>query len=170
MYDAIPEAGKLYYTLLRGNTPVPGERQWVEYLSANWFCNGIDSMGDLQAFRACEIEVLTIESKEDNCTWVQCRVLQALTLQDILRLIPVEELSDERTSFFIVYQVSYDVSLYGDMRYMVGSVEGDITKSLIILEEKNELYVVYVDEHSFTDAGTYIGRWKVNEELKELIT
>lgn len=169
LYDAIPEAGQLYYVLLWGDIPVPGEREWVEYLPANWQYNGVGSIDDLQAFRACEIEVIAIENKKNDRTWVQCRVLQSLTLQDVFHVMPEEDLSDDWTEFYTLSKVPFEVRVFGDIRYMVGSLQGDVYQYFIILEEKEELYVVYVDESATLYEYMSIGRWKIGAALKELI-
>lgn len=164
-----PIVGQTYFVTL--NAPVKfflNMELWLFYDCPLAFYNGYEKEEEIELANFCLGQITEIISYNELGATIEFTVIKALSFQDILNTIKITELPKFWTDFFIGFlnRLDYTFEKFGKYYKLSVSAQGDLGQNCIFTQHEDEYFICMLNEWSFSENGTFGGKYKLPDELK----
>jgi hypothetical protein len=168
-----PEIGKTYTVFLE--QPVRfflHMKLWLFYDCPLASLNGYEKEEEIDQALFCYGQITKIASYDKLGATVEFTVLASHTFQEILQTKPIKELPEFWADFFIssIDRNEYLFETFGKYyKLAVVMAQCDLGQFCIFTKYENELFICMLNEWSFSENFRFGGKYKVPEEIKNLL-
>lgn len=167
-----PTIGETYFVTL--NQPVTFFQDmelWLFYDCPLAFYNRYEKEEEIELANFCYGKISKILSYNELGATIKFTVFRKLSLKDILTLSPIREFPIRWTEFFIgfISRQDYSFERFGKYYKLSGTAQGDLGQSCIFTKHENDFIICMVSEWSFSENGTFGGKYKLPDELRKIL-
>ncbi len=167
-----PIVGQTYFVTL--NAPVKFHLKmelWLFYDCPLAFYNGYEKEEEIELANFCFGQITKIISCNGLGATIEFYVSKSLCFQDILRTSLTNELPSFWTDFFIGFleRNDYSFETFGKYYRLSVTAQGDLGQNCIFTNYENEFVICMLNEWTFSENGTYGGKYKLPEKIKKII-
>jgi hypothetical protein len=164
-----PSVAQTYIVVL--NQPVKFHLNmslWLFYDCPTAYHNGYENEAEIEQAKFCFGQITNLVSYNELGATVHFSVLKTLTLQEALLELPAKEFPKFWMDFFIGFLDRNDYSYEVLGKYHILSVlaQGDLGQTCIFCKAGNEFFICLVNEWNFSEDGTFGGKYKLPEHIK----
>ena len=167
-----PNVGQTYFVTL--NQPVRfslNKELWLFYDCPLAVYNGYEKEEEIELASFYYGQISKIISYNELGVTIEFKVVRKASFQDILKTNTTKDLPIFWTDFFIGYITRQDYSFetFGKYYQLSVSSQGDLGQTCIFTKYENEYIICMLNEWSFSENGTYGGKYKLPERIKNII-
>ena len=167
-----PETGQKYTITL--HQPVKfslNMHLWLFYDCPLAFYNGYEKEEEIEAARFCFGEITQVIYYDNSTANIEFTVKEILSFSDILKTKTLEDLPQFWADFYTGFIKRNDFSLekFGKYYTFNVSAQSDLGQKCVIRKQWKEYVICFLNEWCFAENATYGGKYRVPENIKNLI-